>query len=124
MDKKWMPITAGILDIIYGAFGVVFGLYAFIFAAILSHLIHREGWYQIMGPMVFIAGILSIISGRYIIKIRRRSLALIGSICTLLIAWAFFMFFINTPIPLKSLAWLPAILAIILTILSRNQFEK
>jgi hypothetical protein len=34
------------------------------------------------------------------------------------------MFFINTPIALKGLAWFTALVTIILTILSKSQFEK
>jgi Zn-dependent protease len=89
MNKKWMPITAGVLDIAYGAFGVLFGPYAFIFTYFISVSFHGTYRAAIMGPMAFIAGILSLIGGIYHIKIKHWSLALIGSICTLLITWVF-----------------------------------
>jgi hypothetical protein len=124
MNKKWMLITAGILDIIYGALGVLLGIYTSIFASLLSELIRSEYWSHIIGPMALIAGILSIIGGIYVVKIKHWSLAIIGSICTLFITWGGFIFFVNTPVALKGLAWIPAIVAIILTILSKSQFEK
>jgi len=122
--KKWMPITAGVLDIIYGALGVIFGIYWSIFSSLLWELLGSEYWSHIIGPMAFIAGILSIIGGIYNIKIKHRTLALIGSICTLFIIWGGWLFFINTPVALKGLTWIPAMVAIVLTILSRKQFEK
>ena len=118
-----MPITAGTIDIVYGAFGVIFGPPAIIFITTYG-LSLREDWHRIIGPMLVIAGILSIIDGINIIKIKRWSLAIIGSICTFLVACLFFVFFINTPILLKGLAWIPAIAAIVLTILSRKQFNS
>jgi len=124
MNRKWMPITAGVLDIIYGAFGVLFGPYAFIGATFIS--VHFHGTYlaAVMGPTAFIAGILSLIGGIYHIKVKHWSLAFTGSICTLLITWAPFMFFINTPISLRSIPGIFAIFVLVLTILSRKQFEK
>lgn len=124
MNKKWMPITDGILDIVYGALGVPFGIYTSIFASLLSESMGSEYWPYIIGPMAFIAGILSIIGGIYTIKLKHWSLALIGSICTLFITWDGFLFFTNTPIALRGLAWIPAIFTIVLTILSRKQFER
>jgi len=77
-----------------------------------------------MGPMVFIVGILSIISGRYIMKIKRWSLALIGSICVLFITWVLFEGATTTPVALKGLAWIPAIFTVVLTIMSRKHLSK
>ena len=123
MNTKWMPITAGIIDIVYGAFGVIYGPFAVIFITIYR-LGHREDWHRIIGPVLIITGILSIIGGINIIKNKRQSLALIGSICTLFLAWGFFWAPTATPILFKCLTWIPAIVAVVLTILSRKQFSK
>jgi hypothetical protein len=127
MNKKWMPITAGVLDIIYVAFGLFFGTIYFITGTIgtlLREVIRNYFLVQIIGPIVLIATILSLIGGIYSIKIRHWSFAMIGSICTLFVTWGIVIWLENAPIILRCLPWIPAIVAILLTILSRKQFEK
>jgi len=120
-----MPITAGILDIIYGAFGILYGPEVFVFASLFSsESIHSIYWYQITGAVAFIAGILSIIGGIHSIRIKRRSLALSGSICILFITGIFVVEFTPIPIALRSIPGIAAIIILIFTILSRKQFEK
>ena len=122
MNRKWMPITAGILDIIYGGFGVLFGPYA-IFIETVFRFPQAE-WYQITGPMVFIAGLFSIIGGIHHIKIKKWSLALTGSICMLFITGMFIVDLYVIPIALRSIPGIFAIVVLVLTILSRKQFER
>jgi hypothetical protein len=126
-NKKWMPITAGIVDIIGGAFGLFFGTVYFISGTIgtlLREFIRNDFLAQIIGPIVLIAAILSLIGGIYSIKIRHWSFAMIGSICTLFVTWGIVIWSENAPIILRGLEWIPAIFTIVLTILSRKQFSK
>ena len=125
MNRKWMPITAGILDIIYGGSGIFFGPIAFIGASLLaSESIHSIYRYQIIGATVSIAGILSIIGGIFSIKIKKWPLALTGAICILYIASMFIMEFTIIPIARRSIPGIFAIVVLVFTILSRKQFEK
>ena len=126
MNRKWMPITAGALDIIGGAFGLFWGTIAFILGTIgtlLRELMTSEFLAQIIGPIVFIAAILSIIGGIYHIKTKHWPLAITGSISTLLVTWGWFWAMRYFPDIIRGLIWIPAIATIILTIKSRNQFN-
>jgi MFS family permease len=134
MNKKWMPKTAGILDVLNGIFGMIMGYFLFII----------EGWlgwgplYAIGGPVLFFIGVLAIVGSVFTFKRKRWWLALVGSIFAL-IPIALYMYFIwhsfdpsylseaslryILTVPLMGFIGVPAIVAIILTVLSRKQFE-
>jgi hypothetical protein len=139
MDKKWMPITAGVLDILYGAW-YVFAVSFIIIKSLTSP------WRDLYGvqtsEMVFCAiiislGALAIISGAYAVKRKRWWLALVGVIVASImpvglmvdhwLCWFdpsdlsfLFTFKFGTGFP--AFFGVPAIVAIILIILSRKQF--
>jgi hypothetical protein len=127
MNKKWMPITAGILDILNGIFGIITGYVLFII----------EGWlgwgplYKIGGPVMFFIGVLAIVGGIFTFKRKRWCPALAGSIIAIAPAALLTYFQWSTFDPKYFFDWsafsyfvaIPAIAAIVLTVLSRKQFE-
>lgn len=130
MNKKWMPITAGVLDIINGVAGIVVGLYGFI-NQMINPPIYKDWYEDWIALTLFIAGIMAIIGGIGVIKKKRLSLALVGAIGGFIsTSWWLGIFpqiinyGLSLDILLGVLLGIPAIVAIIFTILSRKQFEK
>jgi hypothetical protein len=130
MDRKWMPITAGILDILNGAYGIFclnFG----------SPLV----WYpfaEVGGLVLIIIGVLAIAGSAYAFRRKRWGLALAGSILAiiiqaLLMEMSLHTYIVSEPffeVGVFSILFAgmvvmaaPAIFAVILTVLSRKQFE-
>jgi hypothetical protein len=116
MQKTWMPMTAGILDIIAGGFGLIAGLVLLIIGAVGSNFM---AYYVpqippatlvviflcIAVPLIIVA-ILAIVGGIYALRRKIWGLALAGSIAAFFIPWA----------------WLLGIAAIVFTALSKNEF--
>jgi hypothetical protein len=109
MQKTWMPTVSGILDIIAGSFGLIL---AFIFVLVggVMRFIPRVPPYLFpiftaLSLPFAIVGILAIIGGIYALKRKIWGLALAGSIA------AFFP------------SWILGLTAIVLTALSKNEFE-
>ena len=117
MKRTWMPVAAGILDIISGAVRVIGGIIILMLGwlgdGILSLL-----WFGIPGiefipyrflgiaaAPILILGILAIVGGIYALQRKTWGLALAGSICATFLGW-----FLGVP-------------AIILTALSKKEFE-
>lgn len=119
MEKKgWMPATAGILDIISGSFGLFVGMILLVLGTLGSGMLRFfEVGIPEISPVVILAifsaaavplaitGILAIVGGIYAIRRKMWGLALAGSIA------AFFP------------SWILGIAAIVLTILSKKEFE-
>lgn len=110
MEKTWKPTTAGILSIIAGAIGVIFGLLLAVAGGALGALVGFFfpvlGWVLAGGFAVpLILGIVAIVGGAYALKRRIWGLALAGSICALFGVW-----FLGIP-------------AIIFVILGKSEFE-
>lgn len=115
MKKTWMPMTAGILDIICGAFALIGGLVLVVVGTVGSGVLMYFGveippflpvaLFSAIAAPVIIVGILAIVGGVYALRRKKWGLALAGSIA------AFFP------------SWLLGIAAIVLTILSKNEFE-
>jgi hypothetical protein len=99
MEKPWMPVVAGILDIVSGALGVVMGL----FMALNLHAaraiqaaprfspnpggtlpqmphIFFPGMGLAMGIALIVLGVLAIIGGIFALRIKAWGLALAGAI--------------------------------------------
>ena len=114
MEKTWKPTTAGILSIISGVIGVIFG----IFLATVGALLGGLEWLTVipgMGGLVagmaaipIILGIVAIVGGIYALKRRLWGLALAGAICAL------------GPTPLNIIL---GILAIIFVAIGKREFE-
>ncbi len=129
MNKIWIPITAGVLDIINGAFGIFMGLVFLTFDQLLGLY---GTFYEIGGPLLIVIGVLAIVGGVYAFKRKRWRLALAGAIAAIIpsmtIMLAFWQYFdpgdfFSLP-TLQGFIGIPAIVAIILTILSKKQFER
>jgi hypothetical protein len=116
MAKKetWMPMTAGILDIIAGCFGLIGGSILLVLGAVGSSIMAYFApqlppavavviLSSIAVPLI-IVGILAIVGGIYALRRKIWGLALAGSIA------AFFP------------SWVLGITAIVLTALSKNEF--
>ena len=110
MQKTWMPMVAGILDIVAGSLDVILAI-ALIFVGVLMRFVPDVPpflWPLFMGlagPFA-IVGILAFVGGIYALQRKIWGLALAGSIA------AFF-----TP------SWVLGIAAIVFTALSKNEFE-
>ena len=128
MNKKWMPITAGVMDIINGIGGIIVGT-AFLTILRISALYSSSN--AISGYLILLAGILSILGGIYSFKREKWILVFAGTLVSIgpsipymYLYWPEFqiesLFKLTT---LLGLSGVPAILAIILIILSREQFK-
>ena len=124
MEKPWMPVVAGILDIVSGAFGVVVGL----FMALHLHAaraiqaapkfapnpgtlpqmppIFSPGMGMAMGIALIVLGVLAIIGGIFALRTKVWGLALAGSIGAVITGR------------------LLGVLALIFIVLSRKDFQK
>ncbi len=125
MNKTWIPVAAGILDIISGALQLGVSLSAI-------GLIIFRGW-SIAGinpfSLIFTlpwlgTGVVAILGGIYIIQRKKWNLAFFGSLAAFIplgVLVTFYSFALNQP------AWaavlLVGIAAIVLTVLSRNEFR-
>jgi len=123
MERTWMPRTAGILNIVSGAFVLIGGITtATILGTPMAISVSRYYMYSvgssdgitpsvitmvisILAAVLIIAGIVSLLGGIYALKRRIWGLALAGSI---------FTFFPLPPLGIP---------AIIFTALSKNKFE-
>ena len=92
MERTWKPTTAGILGIIAGAIGVLFGLILAVAGGILGSILGV--FIPFIGGAVagafaipLILGIVAIIGGVYALKRRTWGLALAGSICAFFCVW-------------------------------------
>ncbi len=132
MNKPWMPVVAGILDIVSGAMGVMFGLFMAIpmhaarlaqaapgatgriaprVAPHMGAIPHMPPFFFpgmgiVMGIVLALIGVLAIVGGVYALKTKGWGLALAGSIGAVLTGR------------------LLGVLALILIVLGRKDFEK
>jgi hypothetical protein len=108
----WMPLTAGILAIIAGATGVIFGIVVATLGILAGGLVAVIGVPAIGGIVAGAAaiplavGITAIIGGVCALRRRIWGLALAGTICSLFPVW-----FLGIP-------------AIIFVVLGKGEFEK
>ncbi|MBC8273859.1 MAG: hypothetical protein H8E40_02665 [Chloroflexi bacterium] len=107
--KTWMPMTAGILAIVSGGFGLI-GALAFIFVGGVMRFVPDVPpflWpiFTALAVPFAIVAILAIVGGIYALRRKIWGLALAGSIA------AFFS------------SWVLGIAAIVFTALSKNEFE-
>jgi hypothetical protein len=117
MNNKWMPATAGILNIIVGSLSLIAG----VLGALLVGVFFSDSydgysgqefsalavWLVLFIPL-FIVSLLSIIGGIFALKKKNWGLALAGSIGSLLTLWA----------------WPLGITSIIFVSLSRSEFDR
>ena len=124
-----MPITAGILDIIHGVAGItVRYLFPFI-TGIEAGKIIVSGYLEVL---LFVCGLLAISGGVCAFRRKRWPLAFAGAVLSLAPSIPYmsrYLAFYNLryffPLPtLLGFTWIPAVVAIILTVLSRKQFKR
>ena len=131
MNKPWMPVVAGILDIVSGAMGVLMGLFmalplhtariaqaasgaaSKIAPRVVPHMgaiphmpFFFPGMGLAMGITLAVLGVLAIVGGIYALKTKTWGLALAGSIGAVLTGR------------------LLGVIALIFTVLGRKDFEK
>lgn len=132
MHKKWMPITAGVLDIISGIFGILQGLYIISWGSFIGFTCSVYEVWEVWGPLHIVVGVLAIIGGIYACKRKMWHLALAGAIAGIFPSAPFMVsyleefsirYFMHLPTSLD-FKLVFAIVAIILTVLSRKQFER
>ena len=109
MKKTWMPITAGILDIICGAFALI-GSFGCVVAGGITSILEQVPRFvpaltMALAVPLLVVGILAIVGGVYALKRAKWGLALTGSIVALFPWW-----------PL-------GIAAIVFTVLAKDEFE-
>jgi len=108
-NKTWMPTTAGILDIIAGSLGLILALIFIFIAGVMRFVPDIPPYlfpiFTALALPFALAGILAIVGGIYALQRKIWGLALAGSIA------AFFP------------SWILGLTAIVLTALSKNEFE-
>jgi len=112
MEKTWKPMVAGILDIVSGALSF-FALVLFILGVLVFMAVGGTDLPIQLGPAlvltiaipILIADALAIVGGIYALKRKRWGWALAGCIAAVFLSW-----------PL-------AIAAIVLTVMSKDEFE-
>ena len=109
MQKTWMPMVAGILDIIAGSWGLILALIFIFIGSVIRFVpdvpVYLFPIFTALALPLAILGILAIVGGVYALQRKIWGLALAGSIA------AFFP------------CWILGLTAIVLTALSKNEFE-
>ncbi|MDD5397965.1 MAG: hypothetical protein PHU70_02680 [Dehalococcoidia bacterium] len=109
MNRTWKPVTAGILDIIAGAAGLILGFGFMIGGAIVGFITQMPMWLNTLIPVIsiplIILGLIDISGGICALVRKVWGLALAGSITTL----------ITSPVI--------GIIALVLTAISKKEFS-
>jgi hypothetical protein len=132
MQKPWMPVVAGILDIVSGAMGIAFGVFMLVphqaarvaqaapgavqgaAPRVAPHFggfppmphFFFPGMGLALGITVIVLGVLAILGGIHALKIRNWGLALAGSIAACITGRLF------------------GLLALVFIVLGKNDFQK
>ena len=96
MERTWMPVVAGILSIVSGAFGfigaLIVGLVASVFLVTANYTGPGEQFiasavvWAVFLPIIILS-VVAIVGGIFTLRRRNWGLALAGAICALLSAW-------------------------------------
>jgi len=133
LNRIWMPVTAGILDVICGISGILSGYVFLAIGAGFASGSVSDPLATCIGVLTIIAAVLAIIGSYFTFMRKRWSRVLIGAIAALgtSIPWlfAFWSDFNDFDdlfgiAALFNLTIIPGIVAIILTVLSRKRFER
>jgi len=127
MNKTWMPIAAGVMDIIIGIASIASGLFFIILAIffIVGEMQYLRIIYIPGAIFVVIAGILTLNGGMYAFQRKKWRSALTGAIvaCPALALLALIPFIEYGDNPASFLILLWGVAAIVLTVLSRKEFN-
>jgi len=123
MNKSWMPVAAGIIDILSGASSIIISGYTIVNLPLGAA--NAETFF-LGAVLVFIAGVLAIVGGVYAFRMKKWYFALTGAI-TASVA----LVLISLPLSWEYggnlapfLIVILGIATIILTVLARKQFER
>ena len=105
MNKTWRPTTSGILSIISGAMGMIFGLVTFARAQDALRA-DRQAGLHLLGLLLFVLGAMAIAGGIFAL-LRKVWVALAGAICAVF-----------------SPGWVMGILSVIFVSISKDEFGK
>ncbi len=110
-NKTWMPLTAGILDIICGAWGIFFSIILILLGRVILALVQVPPAvapiFMAMAIPFGVLSILAIVGGVFALRRKVWGLALAGSIASLFSPYFFIL----------------AIASIVMTAFSKNEFE-
>jgi len=106
----WMPVTAGILDLIVGVAGLIIGIICAVIGGVLTFFIAGLG--ALLGAPLIVLSIVAIVGGLFAIRKRAWGFALAGAICGFVIG-----------LPFIAPAILLGIPAIVFTALGKGQFK-
>jgi len=106
MNKTWKPTTSGILSIVSGAIGMIFGLAVFARAQDAVRETRQAGLHLI-GLFLFVMGAMAIVGGVFAFLRKLWGLALAGGICAMF-----------------SPGWVLGILSVIFVSISQGEFGK
>jgi hypothetical protein len=109
----WMPVTAGILELIAGVAGLIVGIIYAVVAGFLTFFIAGLG--ALLGAPLIILSIVAIVGGIFSIRKRAWGLALAAAIC------AFISGVLGFPWTVPAIAL--GIAAIVFTALGKGQFK-
>lgn len=120
----WMPLTAGILDLVIGVPGLIIGIICAAFGGALAGFLSLfAGWLSapigllgalICGPAIVLS-IIAIVGGIFAIRRRAWGFALAAAICAFIVGFGRFPFTVPA-IPL-------GVAAIVFTALGKGQFK-
>jgi hypothetical protein len=109
----WMPVAAGILDLVAAVPSLIIGIIYAVIGGFLTFFIGGLG--ALPGAAMIILSIVAIVGGVFAIRKRAWGFALAASICALLVGLVGFPFTVH--------AILLGILAIVFTALGKGQFK-
>jgi hypothetical protein len=109
----WMPVTAGILDLVAGVAGLVVGIIYAVIAGLVTFFIAGLG--AVIGAPLIILGIVAIVGGLFAIRKRAWGLALVAAISGFVVGVLGF--------PWTAPAIALGIAAIVFTALGKGQFK-
>ena len=110
---SWMPITAGILDLVIGIPGLIIGIIYAVIAGFLTFFIAGLG--AVIGAPLIILSIVAIVGGIFAIRKRAWGLSLAAAICGFVVGVLGF--------PWTAPAIALGIAAIVFTALGKGQFQ-
>lgn len=107
---SWMPMTAGILDLVIGIPGLIIGIICAVIGGVLTFFVAGLG--ALIGAPLIILSIVAIVGGVFAIRKRVWGLALAAAICGFIVG-----------LPFIAPAILLGIPAIVFTALGKGQFK-
>ena len=107
----WMPVTAGVLDLIVGVAGLIAGVTVAVFGGLATFFIGGLG--ALIGAPMIILSIVAIVGGVFAIRKRAWGFALAAAICGFIVGLPLFI----------APAILLGIPAIVFTALGKGKFE-